>query len=287
MSPHTTDPKLPSPSLSVPALRWPAPALLAWGIAWIVLLGSREFGWAPQLGLTLALLAPLALAVLVRTWPRRVLALAGFPVSLLLVTIAAGAGSWIWLLGLAALLVAYPLRAWRDAPFFPTPAGALLALREEITLADSPRVLDAGCGAGHGLRALAAAWPQARCEGVEWSRPLAWLARLRCPQATLRRGDMWADHWGAFDLVYVFQRPETMARAYAKAHDEMRPGTWLVSLEFEVPGVAPTLTRPTPSGKPVHAWCIVHGAAPQSGRTGADNPSRPRRNRRAARSPHA
>ncbi len=30
-----------------------------------------------------------------------------------------------------------------------------------------------------------------------------------------------------------------MARAFAKAESEMAPGSWLVSLEFEVPGVVP------------------------------------------------
>ncbi len=33
-------------------------------------------------------------------------------------------------------------------------------------------------------------------------------------------------------MVYLFQRPESMPRAVAKASSEMRPGTWLVSLEF-------------------------------------------------------
>jgi hypothetical protein len=33
-------------------------------------------------------------------------------------------------------------------------------------------------------------------------------------------------------MVYLFQRPESMPRAVAKARSEMRPGTWLVSLEF-------------------------------------------------------
>jgi len=55
----------------------------------------------------------------------------------------------------------------------------------------------------------------------------------------VRRGDLWADSWARYELVYLFQRPETMARAWAKAQAEMRPGSWLVTLEFEVPGVAP------------------------------------------------
>jgi hypothetical protein len=80
--------------------------------------------------------------------------------------------------------------------------------------------------------ALRAAYPQARITGVEWSWLWRLLAALRCRFAEVRQGDMWADDWGDCDLVYLFQRPESMPRALAKARTEMRAGTWLVSLEF-------------------------------------------------------
>ena len=41
-------------------------------------------------------------------------------------------------------------------------------------------------------------------------------------------------------MVYLFQRPESMARAATKAQDELRVGAWLASLEFPVPDLAPT-----------------------------------------------
>jgi hypothetical protein len=50
---------------------------------------------------------------------------------------------------------------------------------------------------------------------------------------------MWAADWSGFDVVYLFQRPETMPRAWRKACAEMREGAWLVSLEFPVPDRAP------------------------------------------------
>ena len=138
-------------------------------------------------------------------------------------------------------------------------------------------MLDAGCGAGDGLIALRAAWPDARCAGVEWSAPFALLSRLRCPRASIRRGDLWADDWSGYDLVYLFQRPESMTRAWDKACAQMRDGTWLVSLEFMVPVVTPTLTiDPVGNGRPVHAWCIRHTMQPQTTGTAADNPGRPR-----------
>ena len=67
--------------------------------------------------------------------------------------------------------------------------------------------------------------------------PLA--ARLRCPYARVRRADLWRGRWSGYDLVYLFQRPESMPRALAKACAEMARGSWVVSLEFEAAGWQP------------------------------------------------
>jgi hypothetical protein len=60
---------------------------------------------------------------------------------------------------------------------------------------------------------------------------------------------MWASSWAGFDLVYLFQRPESMRRAWDKACGEMKAGAWLVSLEFEVPGVVPMRRLTCPDGR--------------------------------------
>lgn len=219
-------------------LTWPLPAAATWALAWGLALALRRADapvWA-------VLGVPTALGALAALWPavaptpwRRVFVAGGFPLSVLALGQGGAVPAWLWLAPLALLLLAYPRRAWRDAPVFPTPRGALAELPRHIHLPERARVLDAGCGMGDGLTELHAAWPQARLEGVEWSALWRTVAAWRCPWARVRRGDMWADDWSDFDLVYLFQRPETMPRAMAKAHQEMRPGRWLVSLEFEAP----------------------------------------------------
>lgn len=262
--------------LRQPRLPWPAPALLGWGVAWGLLLVGRTNGWPAGASLAVASGAAVLFALVAESRWRRLLVAAGFPVSLLAAGWSAQLPPWTWLLALTPVLAAYPLKAWRDAPFFPSPPEALTGLRGALALPAAPRVLDAGCGAGHGLAALRRAWPDARLDGVEWSWPLVLAARLRCPWARVRRGDLWAGGWQDFDLVYLFQRPESMGRAWTKACMEMRPGTWLVSLEFVVPGVAPTLSRHEPGGREVHAWRIGAPKAAQPGPIGADNPRRAR-----------
>jgi hypothetical protein len=266
--------------------RWPLPALAAWAACW-----GLFAALAPRLGpapaLAAALLLALALAWRQRGWSRRLWVGAGFPLSALALSVSAGgadsagaAGSlpaWAWLLPPLLLLTIYPLRAWRDAPLFPTPAGALDALAPRLSLPARPRMLDAGCGVGDGLLALRQAWPQARLQGLEWSWPLALLARWRCRGAQVRHGDMWQPGaWQGLDLVYLFQRPESMARAWAKACAEM-PGGWLLSLEFMVPGRAPDVAVSLPGGRVVAAWRLpaAPGRTPagtQPGAAAADNP---------------
>ncbi len=241
-------------------LPWPLPALFAWALAWSCFVLTA----APMNGTTLrfvvATLTGAACAVMVRAPWRRALVVSGFPLSALLLGAAPNLPAWLWLVAMVLLVALYPLRAWSDAPFFPTRRQALLGLDKHVHLSPQALVLDAGCGLGHGLQALRGVWPQARFQGTEWSLGLAVLTRLRCPWATVQRGDMWAQSWAPFDLVYVFQRPESMARAMAKARAEMPAGAWLVSLEFAVPstspGAAPTAHMQVVGQREVWAYCI-------------------------------
>ncbi len=250
---------------SLVLLPWPAPALLAWAAGWAAAWSCRQAGLAGSVELAVGTAVAIAFAAPNAGAWRRLIAAAGFPVSAMLLAVGAGnLDATAWLLALAPLLLLYPLRAWRDAPFFPTPRVALSGLDRVVRPAPG-RVLDAGCGLGHGLAALRRVWPAAALYGVEWSAPMTWLARRRLPMADIARGDMWAGSWAGFDLVYVFQRPETMPRAWQKAQAEMADGAWLASLEFPVPGVTPLAVVDAGVGRPVHVYRVRNGAARSRG----------------------
>lgn len=243
--------------------RWPLPALLSWLAAWFIYAGALAAGLAPgpalaagaALGALLGWLQPVR-------WRRLIVAL-GFPASVLALGWQGGASGLLWLVPLVLLWWLYPRRAWSEAPLFPTPAGALAPLPAAAPLPAGARVLDAGCGVGDGLRELMRAFPAARVEGVEWSRPLAAVARWRARGAVVRQGDLWADDWASFALVYVFQRPESMPRVWAKACAEMAEGSWLVSLDFAVPEVTPVASWQLASGKTVRVYQPVRKGAPK------------------------
>ena len=235
---------------------WPLPALLTWAAAWVLYLGLHQVAGVPAwFALLLAVALGACCALFGSTRWRSVFIALGFPLSLLASGLAAGVPAWAWLFPLAAVFALYPVHAWRDAPVFPTPRGALQGLAALAPLPAGARVMDAGCGLGDGLRELHAAYPDARLDGLEWSWPLTLLCALRCRlqgvPARVRRADIWRADWSAHDLVYLFQRPESMPRAIEKAAAELKPGAWLASLEFEAPGLTPTATFRCPDGRPV------------------------------------
>lgn len=250
-SPAAGAPASAQASAQAPRLAWPLGALCAWALAWglyALLASSPAPAWlapcaASALGVVLAILAS--------TRTRTLIVALGFPLSWLASGAAAGLPAWAWLLPLALLLLVYPLSAWRDAPIFPTAQGSLDGLAALAPLPPYARVLDAGCGLGHGLDELRLAYPRARLEGIEWSWPLAMAARLRCREARVRRGDMWAADWHGVDFVYLFQRPETLPRAVDKARRELAPGAWLASLEFEAEALEPQAMLQQPDLRPL------------------------------------
>ena len=242
---------------------WPVPALCAWALGWGVFAGLRWLGAPLVVAIFLAVVLGVALSVIGSTPWRRVFVAAGFPLSLAASGVAGAMPAWSWLLPLAVLLSVYPLNTWRDAPLFPTPAGALQGLAPLVELQANARVLDAGCGLGAGLRELHRAYPQAELHGMEWSWPLRVICALRCPYANVRRADIWASEWLGFELVYLFQRPESMARAWDKAQREIVAGGWMASLEFPVAGVQPQRTLQCPDGRVV--WLYRVPARPVAG----------------------
>lgn len=233
-------------------MMWPLPALAAWGLAWATYLALGALHVPSWAALAMASALGAVLAVWGATPWRRVFIAAGFPMSLLASGLAGSLPAWAWLLPLALLVLLYPMSSWRDAPLFPTPAGALGGLAALAPLpADRASLVDAGCGVGDGLRELHREYPQARIDGLEWSWPLVVVCAWRCRFARVRRADIWAADWSGYGMVYLFQRPESMPRAVAKATRELRTGAWMASLEFEATSIEPQHVLRCPDGRPV------------------------------------
>ena len=242
--------------------RWPLPALAWWLMAWGVFLACRVVGVGAGWSWLIAVGVGGVGAAFMPTWVRRAMVGLGFPLSWWL--LAGGEGTqwlmaqpaWIWWWPLGILLLLYPPGTWRDAPLFPTPPGAFDGLAQRVPLPLAGYVLDAGCGVGDGLIALERAYPEVHLHGIERSWPLRLVCAWRVRTAHVQQGDIWAADWSRFDLVYLFQRPESMARAWAQATAQLKPGAWLASLEFPVPGQPPTDVWTCPDGRPLWLYQI-------------------------------
>jgi hypothetical protein len=231
---------------------WPLPALIVWAAAWSVfLVGYRWLGLPPVAALLLAAALALTFSFRGSTRWRRIFIAWGFPLSLGVSGLVGEVPAWTWLLPLLLLAVLYPIHTWRDAPLFPTPAGGLNGLARLAPLKPGARIVDAGCGLGSGLLELRREYPQAQLSGLEWSWPLRIACAWRTGFACVRRADIWAVDWSAYDMVYLFQRPESMPRAAAKAQRELRAGAWLASLEFSVPEWSADKVLACPDGRRV------------------------------------
>lgn len=167
------------------------------------------------------------------------------------------AGAWGVLLVL--LLLAYGGTQRTRVPLYLSSSAATAALVALLPAGCGFRVLDLGCGTGTILAAIARARPFVRGEGVERA-PLPWLvAKLRSLASGGRFRVAWGDLWDAdlagHDVVYAYLSPAPMARLWAKARREMRPGSLLVSFRFGIPGVAPHFEVDTGAGR-LYAWRI-------------------------------
>ena len=120
-------------------------------------------------------------------------------------------------------------------------AEAELAARLR-TLPDDFRFVDLGCGLSGLLVRLSRRFPQARFVGVE-TAPLpfllSWLRSLLRPNCQVRLRSLWGHDLASYDVVYCFLSPAPMPALWEKARAQMKPGAWLVSNTFEIPGVAP------------------------------------------------
>jgi hypothetical protein len=237
-------------------MTWPIPALLAWSSSWLIFKALQAGGVSETIALVVAAFWGGFLSKFGSTPMRKALVVLGFPLSILIssTTLQMPPLAWLMLLGLIVLV--YPRKAWRDAPLFPTPKKALKHLPDHITLLGGARILDAGSGMGDGLIALRNAYPRADLNGLEMSWPLRILSALRCGFARIRQGDIWLADWSSYDLVYLFQRPESMPRAVEKAEAELRRGAWLVSLEFEARELVPHALIDNRDSRPVWIYQV-------------------------------
>ncbi len=146
-----------------------------------------------------------------------------------------------------------------QVPFYPSNRVTWDAVAELLPKNKSVRLIDIGSGLGGLVLNLSARRPDSHFLGIEIA-PLPWLvsklrAQLTKSRARFTRGDYGHLNFAEYDVVFAYLSPVAMPALWEKARTEMRPGTMLLSYEFSIPEVEPTLTVVPAVNKPkIYAW---------------------------------
>jgi len=146
-----------------------------------------------------------------------------------------------------------------QVPLYNSGAAVWQAVARELPGRPGLKLIDIGSGLGGMALYLARVRPDAQVTGIELA-PLPWLvsclrARLAGSRAGFIRGDCESLDFSTYDLVFAYLSPAAMPALWAKASREMRPGSLLISYEFEIDACQPVKTIVTTEhGPALYVW---------------------------------
>ena len=148
-----------------------------------------------------------------------------------------------------------------QVPFFPSRPIVWQQVAKIIPQSKSVRLIDIGSGLGDMSMFIANERPESHIEGIEIA-PLPWIisfirAKFRRSTAIFSLGDYNTLNFANYDVIFAYLSPAAMVSLWEKASQEMRPGSLLISLEFEIPNAIPTMHIPGNKKSPdIYVWQI-------------------------------
>ncbi len=148
-----------------------------------------------------------------------------------------------------------------QVPFFPSRPIVWQQVARLMQQNKPVRMIDIGSGLGDMSMHIAKVRPDSHIEGIEIA-PLPWLvsfvrARIRRSSAVFKLGDYRELDFANYDVIFAYLSPAAMLALWEKSRQEMLPGSLLISLEFEIPGVTPSLCIAGDKHSPmIYVWQI-------------------------------
>lgn len=148
-----------------------------------------------------------------------------------------------------------------QVPFFPSRPIVWQQVAKLIPQGKSLRLIDIGSGLGDMPMHIAKVRPDSHIEGIEIA-PLPWLisfvrAKVRRSSAVFKMGDYQTLNFANYDVIFAYLSPAAMLALWDKASHEMLSGSMLISLEFEIPGVVPSMRIAGQQNSPmIYVWKI-------------------------------
>lgn len=149
-----------------------------------------------------------------------------------------------------------------QVPFFPSRPMVWQQVGKIIPQDKSIRLIDIGSGLGDMSMYMAKIRPDSQIEGIEIA-PLPWVisyirAKFRRSSAKFILGNYQALEFANYDVIFAYLSPAAMRMLWDKASQEMRPGSLLISLEFEIPGVTENIRIAGNQNRPdIYVWKIA------------------------------
>jgi hypothetical protein len=148
-----------------------------------------------------------------------------------------------------------------QVPFFPSRPTVWKQVAKLMPIDKPLRLIDIGSGLGDMPMYIAKVRPECHVEGIEIA-PLPWLlsfirSKIRYSSAVFKLGDYRALDFADYDIIFAYLSPAAMLALWEKANQEMKSGSLLISLEFEIPGANPNMRIAGSEHSPIiYVWRI-------------------------------
>ena len=148
-----------------------------------------------------------------------------------------------------------------QVPFYPSRPTVWKQVAKIMPKDRQIRLIDIGSGLGDMSMYVSKVRPDSQIEGIEIA-PLPWLiskirAKISRSKAIFTLGDYHALHFADYDIIFAYLSPAAMLALWQKASKEMKTGSLLISLEFEIPGVIPSFRIAGNENSPtIYVWRI-------------------------------
>lgn len=151
----------------------------------------------------------------------------------------------LYLVGFIVTLSLFWTTFRTQVPFYPSRPAVWRQVAKLMPEHQTMRLIDIGSGLGDMSMYIANVRPRSRVEGIEIA-PLPWLisfvrGKLSRSNAQFTLGDYRAINFANYDIVFAYLSPAAMLALWQKARFEMKPGSLLISLEFEIPNNPPSM----------------------------------------------
>ncbi|HOY69873.1 MAG TPA: class I SAM-dependent methyltransferase [Methylotenera sp.] len=146
-----------------------------------------------------------------------------------------------------------------QVPFFPSRPAVWQEIEQLIPQHRPTRVIDIGSGLGDMAMYIANQRPLCQAEGIEIA-PLPWVVSqvrgfFKQSRARFKLGDYYDLNFADYDIIFAYLSPVAMPLLWNKAMQEMKPGSLLVSLEFEIEQMQPTnIITPKDQSPNLYVW---------------------------------